>query len=286
MLLSRSLPRGAAVLLLVAAGAAGAQPAPPDSASAPKSIEDNSFLVEEAYNQERGVVQHIATFAHVRSGPGWVATFTQEWPLGGQRHQASFTAAEVHPEAARSVPHLGDLALNYRYQARDRGGVLVAPRATVVLPTGSARLGTGEGGVGLQTTLPLTLELSPRWSAHTNVGGTLVPRGHDEDGARVRTTNVTLAQSVIWLARPTFNVLAEALWTHTATRPAGGGTTEHETQAIVSPGVRYAFNRASGMQIVPGLAAPVTFSGSLRRAHAEAGVFAYFSVEHAFGRTH
>ena len=29
-------------------------------------LEDNSFLIEEAYNQERGVVQHISNFARVR----------------------------------------------------------------------------------------------------------------------------------------------------------------------------------------------------------------------------
>jgi len=32
-------------------------------AAAPAAIEDNSFLIEEAYNQEAGVVQHISTFA-------------------------------------------------------------------------------------------------------------------------------------------------------------------------------------------------------------------------------
>src|SRR2546430_2035386 len=60
-------------------------------------IMDNSFLVEEAYNQERGVVQHIATaFYNVnrRAGPddeAWNLTFTQEWPVFSQTHQFSYT---------------------------------------------------------------------------------------------------------------------------------------------------------------------------------------------------
>src|SRR6185369_14103409 len=39
-------------------------------------IQDNSFLVEEAYNQEADVVQHILTFTHSRHGD-WTSTFTQ-----------------------------------------------------------------------------------------------------------------------------------------------------------------------------------------------------------------
>ena len=47
----------------------------PPSAPDTKPIQDNSFLIEEAYNQERGVVQHINTFQRVHSGD-WVYTFT------------------------------------------------------------------------------------------------------------------------------------------------------------------------------------------------------------------
>ena len=56
-------------------------------------IEDNSFLIEEAYNQAPGVVQHIFQSVY-SSGPrqrGWAFAFTQEWPIGGQDHQFSYT---------------------------------------------------------------------------------------------------------------------------------------------------------------------------------------------------
>jgi hypothetical protein len=45
-----------------------------------KGIQDNSFLIEEAYNQEPGVVQHIGSFR--RQGRDRFFTFSQELPLG------------------------------------------------------------------------------------------------------------------------------------------------------------------------------------------------------------
>lgn len=47
-----------------------------------RKIQDNSFLIEEAYNQERGVVQHIQTF-QIMKDDSWIYTFTQEWPVPG-----------------------------------------------------------------------------------------------------------------------------------------------------------------------------------------------------------
>lgn len=44
--------------ILLAAGGAFAEE--------PKKIQDNSFLIEEAYNQEDGVIQHIQTFQYMR----------------------------------------------------------------------------------------------------------------------------------------------------------------------------------------------------------------------------
>lgn len=51
-------------------------------------IQDNSFLIEEAYNQEAGVVQHINNLR--RQGRDWSYTFIQEWPIGSQTHQFSY----------------------------------------------------------------------------------------------------------------------------------------------------------------------------------------------------
>ena len=54
------------VLLAAAATHAGAQ-----EPAAPPSISDNSFLIEEAYNQEPGVVQHISAFQLFRGADSW-----------------------------------------------------------------------------------------------------------------------------------------------------------------------------------------------------------------------
>jgi hypothetical protein len=56
---------------LLAAGLASAQSAEAP-AREPGSIQDNSFLVEEAYNQEPGVVQHIQQFTWVPSSGSWL----------------------------------------------------------------------------------------------------------------------------------------------------------------------------------------------------------------------
>lgn len=45
-----------------------------------EAIQDNSFLVEEAYNQQPGVVQHIFNALWTEDGV-WALSLTQEWPL-------------------------------------------------------------------------------------------------------------------------------------------------------------------------------------------------------------
>src|SRR3954465_11545606 len=60
------------------------------------SIQDNSFLIEEAYNQEDGVIQHISFFQILANSHDWVYTLTDEWPLRTLKHQVSVTLAGTH----------------------------------------------------------------------------------------------------------------------------------------------------------------------------------------------
>jgi hypothetical protein len=278
----------ASLLPLAAAAQSAAQGAPQGAArgAPPPPIEDNSFLVEEAYNQERGVVQHISTFARATTRRAWTYTFTQEWPVPGRTHQLSYTVPIQRPEERGVSPRVGDLLLNYRYQAVAHENLLFAPRLTALLPTGSTSAGTGLGGVGVQTNLPLTAMLTPRLASHSNVGGTLVPRGKTADGDRLRYANLTLAQSFIWLAKPTLNFMLESVYSATSTRvtDAGGGSASppNDRSLTVAPGVRFAFNFPSGLQIVPGAAIPVTMRGALDSIDADTGVFLYLSFEHSF----
>ena len=79
-------------------------------------IRDNSFLVEEAYNQDGGVVQHVGTFAMGRMG-GWAAGVDEEWPLGGMRDQLSLSLAALDGSGGT---RFGDVELGYRRQTHRR----------------------------------------------------------------------------------------------------------------------------------------------------------------------
>src|SRR5438876_6718461 len=83
--------------LVLCAGIASAAVAQEQPRRPVEGIMDNSFLIEEAYNQEAGIVQHI--FNGVYSVDRISGTtqrrldlsFTQEWPAYGQAHQFSYT---------------------------------------------------------------------------------------------------------------------------------------------------------------------------------------------------
>ena len=174
-------------------------------------IQDNSFLLEEAYNQEAGVVQHINTFA-LASGNDWGYTFTQEWPLGGIRHQLSYTIPiERLSEAGTGF---GDIALNYRYQlAGDpEARVVAAPRLSLLVPTGNEERGRGSGGLGFQGNIPLTLVLNRYIVTHWNAGATITPSARNSLGNQATATAFNLGASAIWLLHPSLNILVETVW--------------------------------------------------------------------------
>ena len=116
-----------------------------------KGIQDNSFFIEEAYNQEPGVVQHIFnlpidfTNGSREIGP----SFTQEWPMFSQTHQFSYTIPYAFTEDDKGME---DMRLNYRLQALMEGRYIpaFAPRLSLVLPTGDRDKGFGAGIVGYE----------------------------------------------------------------------------------------------------------------------------------------
>jgi hypothetical protein len=241
-------------------------------------IQDNSFLIEEAYNQEYGVVQHIGTFARSTEGD-WAFAFTQEWPLGGIRHQLSYTIPVQSNEGTGTG--LGDVALNYRYQlvGNPEARTVVAPRFSLLLPTGDDELERGTGGVSFQGNLPVTLVLTPQIVTHWNAGALLSPTAKNPLGATATTTSVNLGASVIWLLRPSFNLMLETLWLRTES-VVGEGQTAGEEFLFLNPGIRWAFNLAGDLQIVPGIAYTVGLSPD----SSEDALFLYVSFEHPFKR--
>jgi hypothetical protein len=245
-----------------------------DSGKTSPRISDNSFVVEEAYNQEAGVVQHISNFRRAPGG-AWVFTFTQEWPAPSQRHQVSYTVPVLSARGAGTG--VGDFALNYRYQAIGTGEepVWFSPRISALLPSGNTQYGRGAGGPGVQVNLPLSIELTPMLVTHWNAGAT-VTRSRTYDGARGTTRSLNAAASAIFLATPNLNLMLETVLerVESLTEP---GRIQAEKRALIVPGVRGAFNLASGMQIVPGIGFPIAVGADGGR-----DLFLYLSVEHSF----
>ena len=223
-----------------------------------RGIQDNSYLVEEAYNQEPGVVQHISAWQRSLRSAAWAFSFTQEWPVGSQTHQLSYTILLARTDGP-SQTGLGDLALNYRYQLHDDEHVAIAPRLSLLLPKGSAPRGLGTGHFGAQLNLPVSVSLAESFVSHWNAGV----------AAFSALMIYNAGASAIWLARPTFNVMLEAMWA----RGSDGGEV-----FLLNPGIRWAHNFASGLQIVPGIAFPHGIGASAGAR----GVFFYLSFEHRF----
>ncbi len=279
-----SLNPCAVFALIVAALGAQAQQAP--SAPSPSTlppIQDNSFLVEEAYNQNFGVVQHISSFTRLWDSKDWVYTFTQEWPApGDERHQLSYTLAFSHAgDLPGSGAGIGDVLFNYRYQLVGSGNTRIAfaPRLSLIFPTGDSSIGRGGGGFGVQTNLPLSVVLKPKLVSHWNAGATFVPNAKNEVGDRAFSAGYNLGQSFVWLAHPRFNVLLETVFSDMQSVLAPGRT-EWSRSLQISPGIRWAYNFKNGLQIVPGIAVPFGAGPSA----GERGLLLYLSFEHPFRR--
>jgi hypothetical protein len=240
-------------------------------------IQDNSFLLEEAYNQERGVVQHISTFERADAG-NWEYGFTQEWPVGGIRHQVSYTIPVYNAEGVGTG--LGDVALNYRYQLAGHPGArtVAAPRLSLLLPTGNEEEGRGTGALGFETNLPVTLVVSEQFVTHLNAGGAVTPSARNALGNEATTANFNLGASLVWLLRPSVNFLVEALWLSEQS-VVGDGVTDRDETGLLSPGIRWAFDLKGDLQIVPGAAYTIGLGPDDDDA-----LFLYLSFEHPFKR--
>ena len=273
---------GACVVALVLAFALAATARAQAPTPAPPAIQDNSFLIEEAYNQEAGVVQHINSLNRSWDSGDWYYSFTQEWPLGGVRHQISWTL----PVQRLTLPDqvatgLGDVALNYRLQIVGSGDtrLAIAPRLSVFFPTGSDEHGLGAGGVALQANVPMSVVFGKHLVTHWNAGLTWAPSAKDRSGNAAATTAINLGQSVVWLAHPRLNLLVETVWLRAQSVSASGVTTWSEA-FYVSPGFRWAYNFTSGLQIVPGIAIPI----GLGPSRGDTRLILYLSFEHPFRR--
>jgi hypothetical protein len=251
-------------------------------AQASLPIRDNSFLIEEAYNQEWGVIQHIFTFDRLRGVKGWAATFTEEWPAPSERHQLSVTVPIDRIETGNGLrTGMGDVALNYRFQVPvARGSRLAfAPRLSALLPTGRAERGHGSGAFGVQGNLPVSVELGAHLVTHLNLGGSVIPSASAPGGGGATVSGFFAGQSLILLLHQKLNLMLEAVYAETQAA-VGNDETASSREFLIVPGLRAAIDFASGLQIVPGVAVPIGVGPSSGDRH----VFVYLSLEHPVRR--
>ena len=248
------LPAFAIAGLLAVAAPVTAQTVPPVAVDSSRKFEitDNSFLVEEAFNQESGIFQNIATWTRGDDGE-WEASFTQEWPAPGMTHQFSYTVPFLALGGRRGI---SDVLVNYRYQLwqEREGHPAISPRFSVILPTGREQDGLGAGTVGLQVNGPISKQFGDLY-VHGNAGWTWLP------GVE-RMTHV--AGSGIWRVAPMFNLMLEAV-------------VDLDEAITVSPGFRRGWNMGD-RQVVVGAAVPVTRAGGTTTA----ALLTYFSYELPF----
>jgi hypothetical protein len=267
---------GSLACLVAFATAASAQsstaaPRPLPTAAA-DGIVDNSFLVEETFNQDPGIIQ--TAFTWVRSeGGDWEGAVGQDWPLRVHRHQFSWAL----PWDGGGLPaDVGQLSVSYRYQFVDVSEKTpgVAARVSVILPTGRE---ADDNRVGLQAAVPMTVAWR-RFYLHANAGVTWTHHVRSAQGATANLTSPYLAGSVVWPAASMFQLMLEDVVEFDASLDEDARTRRHTTMTV-SPGMRSGWNVGRN-QVVLGAAVPID-TGDNGRA---VSVLGYVSLEGPFRR--
>jgi hypothetical protein len=234
----------------------------------PFEIADNSFLVEEAFNQEAGIFQNILLFQWPNSQE-WSLEFTQEWPVGTQRHQLSYTIPIVRVfDGIDAEIRRGTIALNYRYQLTTEESAFAAtsPRVSFLVPD----FPDDDRQYGLQFNLPVSKQFANVY-LHANAGLTIdgisSERGTD--------SRPHVAGSLIYRMRPMLHLMFESVYRFNEHERVDG----RGDSWVISPGVRAGWNFGD-KQLVLGIALPL---GVVHDEDTQ-NLLAYFSYELPFMR--
>jgi len=258
-------------------------------------IEDNSMFIEEAFNQEAGIIQHISNL--IIDDGNVIYAYTQEIPLADVKHQLSFGISYnsfKKPDELQQFGNseylthgIGDLFINYRPLLSGKNAwALVIPRFTLIAPLGDARYGFGAGAWGGQFNLAVTKRLGKKFVTHYNAGYTAFAKADyysvDTEGAPkfVHERNLTgtnLGVSAIWFVTPRFNLMTEYACMFQQ-EFMDLGTVGLNRNVVINPGFRFAVDIGK-VQIVPGAGIPLNFvNGSFQNSAA----FIYLSIEPAY----
>jgi hypothetical protein len=261
------------------------------------SIEDNSMFIEEAFNQETGIIQHISNL--IIDEGRLIYSYTQEIPLDDYRHQLSFTipyASLARPTEIISkindqflTSGLGDIFVNYRPLLWGKNSwALVIPRFTLIIPTGNSQYGFGSGAWGGQFNLAITKRLSRTLTSHYNAGFTKFSKAdffsYGSNGEPVQEFERDLSMknigaSLIWQFKPKFNFMVEYV-SNFEEEILDDGSIGDRVASVINPGFRFAIDIGK-VQIVPGVGVPLNFEN---KQFTNSGAFIYLSIEPAYSK--
>jgi hypothetical protein len=239
------------------------------------AYEDNSFLLDEAFTQPKGIIQNVLNVSVHKND--YATSFTQQIPIT-DRHQVAYTV-NYSAVGSGGGSGFGDVYLHYAYAwLGKQDKIMLMPEFTLIVPTGKNR---GYGGWGGQFTLAATKRISRKVMTHYNIGysyvskadfitsGSSADRTFFEEDLHLQNA----AASVVWYTTRRFNLMLET--TTGESKKIIIQHTERVFNVTLNPGFRVLFETETA-QFVPGLSVPLNFEGS---RFAGAGVFVYFSYE-------
>jgi hypothetical protein len=250
------------------------------------AFEDNSFFLEEAINQEKGVSQYVSNFyLDNLKGGNFLYSFTHELPLFSERHQLSYSLFYYYqnsPESKVKGGGFGDINVSYHYMlSGKKSWMMVVPAVTLIIPTG--RNGYGSGGLGGQFNLLMTKRISRSIVTHYNIGYTFISQADlyvstlssvPAVGAERDLQYKNLGASVIWYPTRKFNVMLEYV-SNFLKDIKDDGSVVNRHQLTLNPGFRFAIDH-NNVQIVPGISVPFIFTNGV---YDRMGLFFYLSFE-------
>jgi hypothetical protein len=156
----------------------------------------------------------------------------------------------------------------------------VAPRFSMILPTGNRKKDTGNNVVGYQINLPVSKKMTDRVALHFNLGGTFLPQvkapvNANGNSAKKSLNSLNVGGSAIYALLPRFHLMLE--WVGNSEQSFNdSGKRQRSFLSTMSPGFRTAIVNEDKLQIVTGAAMPV----GLNRKTDNLGGFLYLSLEH------
>jgi hypothetical protein len=214
----------------------------------PMSIEDNSFLLEEAFNQTPGVIQCTA-INHIKRGVAEL-NFECEMPMKGELHQLSVS---VPAKVFQSTVGLEDIMISYRPLVFGRHRwVMATPRLSVILPSGKASRGFGNGLWGIECNVALTKQLSRRLISHVNLRSSSFLKNLMHESQQNRFHYQSAGTSLIFAAAKGFDLMAEV----TTSNEGPGFSRASSWNFIGNPGFRFCL-KINEFLVVPGISTPL-----------------------------